>query len=185
MSLIKAKLFNIPTLLLVGIHIIFTVYILIQVNNWLSLILFCTIPVYYSFNNKFTAINFKEVVLDSLSFLIGLSFTLWLQISYNLSPVTASSLTGVFVAFIPQTSFGIKPNYIRNLNHSKLAIYAGSFAGMSDITHISSIENLLFISLFGGIIYSILRNSFIGLGGKLGSIGFAAIFIHLIINGMT
>lgn len=179
----KEKPIQFPTFLLLGIHILFAIFIVGKTNIGQSLWLILISPVYFIFNNKLDRFQLKDLSFDILSFLIGLSLTLWLQVNYNLSSVTSAAAIGVFVAFIPQTSFGIKPNVIKNFNHSKLAVYTGAFAGMTTLPHIGSIQNLLWISIFGGSLYYLLRNSFVGLGGKLGSIGFASIIIHLLLNG--
>lgn len=60
-------------------------------------------------------------------------------------------------------------------HHPQAAIYAGAFAGMCSAEFIASWQELAFVSLLGATFYTLTRNLFEGVGGRLGAIAFAAV----------
>jgi hypothetical protein len=170
----------IPLLLLGTIHILFLYYIVSPSLGWYSFTGLIPFLAYKILPIQIRKLNFVEIGIDILTFGLGLLFTIWITIKYDTSPVFSAALTGTISSFIPNTTFGIKPKFIQNLSHAKLAIYAGSFAGMTGFHHYISLPSILTIAITGGLIYNLLRSSFIGLGGKLGSIGFGAVILYLI-----
>lgn len=184
MKRLEQSLKYIPTIALIIIHLLFAIFIIAPLNLTMAFSFIGLLPTYFFFSNKLDKIAFTDLSIDLIAFFIGVSFTLWLQISYELSNTFSAATTGVVVAFIPPTILGTKTIAIRNFNQAKLSAYSGAFAGMTSLTNIDAISNLILISIIGGSIHYLFRNSFIGLGGKLGSIGFASIILHLIINGL-
>lgn len=168
----------IPLLVLGSIHILFLLYILTPAIGWLSVLGLIPIIGYKHLPIKINKLNISEIGLDVFSFSLGILFTIWIIIKFDTSPVFASALIGSLASFIPNTVLGIKTKLIQNISHAKLAIYAGSFAGMTGLKYFPDILSLIITAIIGGIIYNLLRNSFTGLGGKLGSIGFGAIILY-------
>ena len=168
----------IPALLLGSIHILFLWSILIPAIGWFSVLGLIPILGYKHLPIKINQLNIPEMSLDVFSFSLGILFTIWIIIKFDTSPVFASALIGSIASFIPNTVLGIKTKLIQNISHAKLAIYAGSFAGMTGLKYFPDILSLIITAIIGGVIYNLLRNSFTGLGGKLGSIGFGAIILY-------
>ena len=168
----------IPAFLLGSIHILFLWSILIPAIGWFSVLGLIPILGYKHLPIKINQLNIPEMSLDVFSFSLGILFTIWIIIKFDTSPVFASALIGSIASFIPNTVLGIKTKLIQNISHAKLAIYAGSFAGMTGLKYFPDILSLITTAIIGGIIYNLLRNSFTGLGGKLGSIGFGAIILY-------
>ena len=167
-----------PLLLLGSIHILFLWSILTPAIGWFSVLGLIPILGYKHLPIKNNQLNISEISLDVFSFSLGILFTIWIIIKFETSPVFASALIGSLASFIPNTVLGIKTKLIQNISHAKLAIYAGSFAGMTGLYYFPDILSLVMTAIIGGVIYNFLRNSFTGLGGKLGSIGFGAVILY-------
>lgn len=83
-------------------------------------------------------------------------------------PVVVSAATmGLVGSFVPTTT--------QFQHHPQAAMYAGAFAGMCSSDVINSPYELVVISLIGAAIYTLLKNHFIGIGGKLGAIAFVSV----------
>lgn len=167
-----------PLLLLGSIHILFLWSILTPAIGWFSVLGLIPILGYKHLPIKNNQLNISEISLDVFSFSLGILFTIWIIIKFETSPVFASALIGSLASFIPNTVLGIKTKLTQNISHAKLAIYAGSFAGMTGLYYFPDILSLVMTAIIGGVIYNFLRNSFTGLGGKLGSIGFGAVILY-------
>ena len=170
----------IPLLVLASIHILFLWWILIPAIGWFSILGLIPIIGYKNLPIKINKLNISEISLDIFSFGIGIFSTIWIIIKFDTSPVFSSALIGSLVSFIPNSVLGIKTKLIQNISHTKLTIYAGSFTGMTGLQYFPNILSLVITAIIGGVIYNLLRNSFFGLGGKLGSIGFGAIILYLL-----
>tara|TARA_B110000211_G_C14045465_1_gene538709 strand:+ start:1232 stop:1780 length:549 start_codon:yes stop_codon:yes gene_type:complete len=173
------RLSIIPLLALGTIHILFLWMIVVPAIGWFSILGLLPLLAYKSLPLKANHLSIPEIGLDILSFTIGILFTMWIIMKFETSSVFASALIGTLVSFIPNTVLGIKPKLIQNISHAKLALYAGSFTGMTGFHHFPNLLSLFIVGITGGVLYNILRNSFTGLGGKLGSIGFGAIILYI------
>lgn len=178
----KTKDRLISWLILAAIHLCFVIFIAYPAFGFNSFLGLIPIVFLKYLPIEKIKINYKELSIDIVVFTLSILFTLWIQIHFGKSPVFASSLIGVFISFIPQNTFGIKPFAIKNLNQAKLAAYSGTFAGMTAIEHINNIQGLLIIGILGGSMFSILRNSFNGIGGKLGSIAFGSAIFYILLS---
>lgn len=100
-------------------------------------------------------------------FIIGSLGTYIIKERYKLSLVVASSLLGL--------TFGlILPNAFSNGASLAVALFCGTFIGMSTTSKLSSRISVSIASLIGTIIYLYTSPYFAGLGGKLGLIAFGA-----------
>lgn len=164
------------------IHVLFIYLIAYPAVGYISLLGLIPIVGYKFLPIKPVKIDFTAILMNSISFGLGMILTIWLILQHEFTPVFSASLTGVIASLIPNTVLGINPNFIQKISHAKIVMYAGTFAGMTNLEHFSSITAVLYISILGGLIYTLLQNSFSGLGGKLGSIAFGATIIHLSIQ---
>lgn len=69
--------------------------------------------------------------------------------------------------------------------HPQAAIYTGAFAGMCSSDVIQNVYELIAVSVVGALIYTLLRNKFVGVGGKLGAIAFTAVASVVLVKGVS
>lgn len=104
--------------------------------------------------------------------LVGAIATYWLHAHLGWSTVLASATVGLIISFLP--------NFNKNselLAAAPTAVYCGSFVGMS---HNTDTPNYIFIcvaNMFTGLLLIGLKDSFLGFGGKLGSVAFAGVVL--------
>lgn len=104
--------------------------------------------------------------------LIGAVGTYFLSINLSLGAVIASGVCGTLGSFLPLIN---KKSEI--LKTAPVALYCGSFVGMSSPL---IAKNIIFVALAGliaGLIYIFSKNVMNGFGGKLGTIAFGAVFV--------
>jgi hypothetical protein len=176
----KKQISLIPFITLGTVHILFLWMIAFPAIGWFSILSIAPMLGYGLLPIKVNKLSIPEIGLDILSFSLGILFTIWIIVKFSTSSVFAAALIGTLVSFIPNTVLGIKPKLIHNVSHAKFAIYAGSFAGMTAFHYFPNLLSLGIVAITGGLLYNLLRNSFTGLGGKLGSIGFGAIILYIV-----
>jgi len=115
----------------------------------------------------------EEGAILILSGLIGAVLTFIISINLGLGAVIGSAFVGLVASiFFPFSS---------KLKNIGIVVYCGSFVGMSTVIVLPSI---LLVALAGGIagfIFYILKHTYIGVGGKLGSIALVAVSITAVI----
>lgn len=100
-------------------------------------------------------------------FIIGSLGTYFIDTQYKISAVVASALLGL--------TFGlILPNVFDNGQSLAVALFCGTFIGMSTTTKLTSRISVMVASLIGTIIFLYTAPYFAGLGGKLGLIAFGS-----------
>jgi len=100
-------------------------------------------------------------------FIIGSLGTYFINDRYNIGVVTASSLLGL--------TFGlILPNVFFNGSALAVALFCGTFIGMSTTSKLENWASVILASAIGTIIYLYTAPYFAGLGGKLGLIAFGS-----------
>lgn len=100
-------------------------------------------------------------------FIIGSVGTYLINEQYNIGVVVASSLLGL--------TFGlIFPNMLANGQSLAVALFCGTFIGMSTTSKLSTRISVILASVIGTIIYLYTAPYFAGLGGKLGLIAFGS-----------
>jgi hypothetical protein len=102
-----------------------------------------------------------------LSFFFGLYACFALHELLKMPVVVSAALIGLMGSFLPPSN--------QFQNHPQAAIYAGAFAGMCSSDVVNSTSELVIISLIGAALYTLLKNHFIGVGGKLGAIAFVSV----------
>ncbi len=87
--------------------------------------------------------------------------------SYGLSSISASAGLGLFATVLPS---------IQGVDRRRIhaTVYAGTFAGMGSLELYQEPTLLAALVMLGALVYWFARPSFIGIGGKLGTIAFAA-----------
>lgn len=165
----------IPSLLMGIIHFMFLYQVVLPICGAYTII--GVIPLFgYLFSPlKWSAV--KTVwVANILAFYFGLIFTIWLRTAFAISSVTAAAMIGFAGTLIPfKRIFGDSKYDLPKL--FPLAVYAGTFAGMSDLSVFDGLLGVMIVGALGGIIFNVLTKSFNGVGGKLGSIGFGSVVI--------
>lgn len=100
-------------------------------------------------------------------FIIGSIGTYLINEQYNIGVVTASGLLGLTFALI-------LPNIFSNGHSLAVALFCGTFIGMSTTSKLSTRVSVMVASLIGTIIFLYTAPYFAGLGGKLGLIAFGS-----------
>jgi hypothetical protein len=101
----------------------------------------------------------KKLLYDFVWTFLGAYFTYALSLSMNMNVVIASALIGILGHFF--------------IKKHEIAIYCGSFAGMTSVFLLSPIQ-MVFLSFLCATLYIFSTQLFKGLGGKLGTIAFAS-----------
>ncbi len=112
-----------------------------------------------------------------VTFFAGVSGCFMLHQEFSLPVVVSAALVGLLGSFIPYTE--------QFHRHPQASMYCGAFAGMCSQNIIESPIELLTVSVIGALIYTLLRNMFVGIGGKLGAIAFTAVGSVLLAKGIV
>lgn len=155
------------------IHLFFFVHLYHQSNN-LWFLSGCLILPFYNFL-PFEKANFplKALLLNCFVFSLTFYFTQFFQLYVN--AVEAVIFTTGFFIVIAQV---VLPKWKKYEN----VVYAACFSGMVDPSWIKHYPLSILTCLIGGFLYTCFKNSLLGKGGKLGSIGFASLIIWTIIE---
>ena len=116
-------------------------------------------------------------ILKFVAFFGGCIACYLLQVSYGLSPVMSSAITGLLGSFLH-----VPKIYEKKGLHA--AIYSGSFAGMCSLEMLQHPGHVVLISFIGTGIYLMMKPRFPGFGGKLGTVSFIASFIFLMVKSV-
>ena len=109
---------------------------------------------------------------------LGAVFTFVISLKLKTGPVIAAALVGTLASFIP--------NFFRSRNSEIIkelpaAVYCGAFVGMTSTSIGASYLQILLAGFAAGSLYVLSSNTFVGVGGKLGTIAFGGVvFIFLI-----
>lgn len=106
--------------------------------------------------NKYTYWGF-----DVLFFALGCICCYFLRLELDFSPILSSAIVGLAGSLIYYKYQDIQ-----------MAIYAGTFAGMSSMLLVTGLLEMLILGIIGGSVLSLSRGLGQGLGGKLGASAF-------------
>lgn len=162
----------IPPSLFGIIHITFLIGVVFFNWGWIALVGLLPILGYSVFEFKKADLNISQLILTIFIFALGFIVTQLITNLTGVSNVFSSALVGLIASFLRW----------KKVKDLPAIIYSGSFAGMVSFSHVQEIWVLSSVCLLGGVLFFLLRDSFNGLGGKLGSIGFGALLIPIIIN---
>ncbi len=163
---------TIPIILFGGIHLMFLLVIVSNAFGFLYGLGFVPLFAYIFFKYAPIRFNLKEYLFTVMSFGVGYVLTTQAVDVFSVTPVYASALVGAVFSFFRFKGFPL---------FSAVA-YSGSFAGMVADFHIEEIYIECLIIILGGNLFYFLKDNFNGLGGKLGSIGFGAMLLPVIIG---
>lgn len=120
-----------------------------------------------TFSNTMTSSAITVQYDVFIAFIIGSLGTYFINEKYKIGVVAASSLLGL--------TFGlILPNVFTNGGSLAVALFCGTFIGMSTTSKLSTRISVIIASVIGTIIYLYTAPYFAGLGGKLGLIAFGS-----------
>ncbi len=101
--------------------------------------------------------SLRNHVFDGLYVVMGAIMTYALSLLFGIHAVTASALVGLLAHVF--------------LKRHEVAIYCGSFAGMTSVMLIRPLEFVL-VAVLAGLVFVLLKPVYQGFGGKLGTIAF-------------
>ncbi len=104
--------------------------------------------------------------------------TYFLNVEFNTGVVIASALVGTIASFIP---FSKKIYNHEIIDEIPKAIYCGSFIGMTAPLIAQGYSFIFGAGIVGGILYVLSKNTFIGVGGKLGTVAFGGVVLTFLI----
>jgi len=163
-----------PILTLGFFHLLFLSVIVLPHFGWWTL--FGLVPFFAYSKLEYTRVDWdiKSLIKTFIAFTLGIYITILIRLTLDVSSVFASAFLGTVVGIIPEKGSRIA----RLIKYEKLTLYAGSFAGMASLNKFSFPNEIWLCGIIGGISFYILRNNFLGLGGKLGSIGFGSLSVY-------
>ena len=126
------------------------------------------LPFYLLLDWKKVQLNFGDFGIHFVWMTYGFYGTFLLQ--YFFSPMLSAPLVALLFAFSPFLSHSYRNRY-------SPIVYAGCFAGMAVNQYLPQLVMGLLVTLPGTLIYLVSRDSLEGIGGKLGTIGFAALIL--------
>lgn len=113
-----------------------------------------------------------EIYIIIVAIIAGLS-TYIISCILNKGPVLASAV----VTLISGLFFSI---FFKEIGGLLAGVGAcASYAGMIESKRVGSILNMAFVSILTGIIFIIVNSAYVGIGGRLGTIGAVACFVWL------
>lgn len=160
----------IPIILFLSIHLMFFLNIFSPPHVMGYGIGLIPLLGYLFFKYRSVKFTLKEYFFVLLSFGIGFVLTFEAIRFFSVTPVYASALVGMVFSFFSFERYPLFP----------AIVYSGTFAGMVADYHVESFFVACSIILLGGSLFYFLKENFVGLGGKLGSIGFGAMLLPVI-----
>lgn len=118
-------------------------------------------------NDTMSAANVSIQYDVFIVFIIGSLGTYFINKQYKIGAVVASSLLGL-------TAGLILPNILNNGTSLAVALFCGTFIGMSTTSKLTTTLSVIIASAIGSVIYLYTASYFAGLGGKLGLIAFGS-----------
>jgi hypothetical protein len=162
----------IPIILFGGIHLMFLFGVVFHAYNIFYGLGFLPLLAYFLFKYTPATFNLKEYLFTLLLFGVGYVLTTQTVDFFSVTPVYASALVGMVFSFFR----------LKNFPLFSAVVYSGSFAGMVADFHVEDLYIACLIIIIGGNLFYFLKDNFNGLGGKLGSIGFGAMLLPVIIG---
>lgn len=178
------KTFRIASIAILALLQILFIGALVYDNSYnlttiIFLIIFCVLGLIGILSLSGTRSNnsFSDLLLILFVVLGGIS-AYFLNVEFNTGAVIASALVGTIGSFIPL----FKKIYAHQLlEELPKAIYCGSFIGMTAPIIAQGYSFILGASILGGMLYVLSKNTFLGVGGKLGTVAFGGVVITFFI----
>ncbi|MDI9414174.1 MAG: hypothetical protein QM401_11495 [Bacillota bacterium] len=112
----------------------------------------------------------NELLRSAIISLVGAMLTFVLSTQLNLGAVIASAIVGLVGARV------FKDN-------DQVVMYLGAFVGMSSALRFPTLLPLIVAGLLGGLFFELLDDSWVGVGGRLGTLAAAAVVVVLVVMG--
>ncbi|CAM4248500.1 hypothetical protein [Gillisia hiemivivida] len=103
---------------------------------------------------------------------LGALFTFIINLKFETGPVIAAAFIGTLATLTP-TFFRNKENKI--IKEIPPAVYCGTFVGMTSAGIGAAYWFIILSGFIAGILYVLATNTFVGVGGKLGTIAFGGV----------
>lgn len=109
---------------------------------------------------------------------LGAFLTYIINLKLDTGPVIASAFIGTLGSLIPVIFRNIKNRIVKEIPP---AIYCGTFVGMTSASIGATHWFIILSGFIAGILYVLSTNTFVGVGGKLGTIAFGGVaFVFLL-----
>lgn len=115
--------------------------------------------------------------------ILGALSTFLINVKLETGPVVAAALIGTLASFTPAILRNKSKKIIKEIPS---AIYSGTFIGMTSVSIGASYWFIILSGFIAGLLYVLATNTFVGVGGKLGTIAFggvAVVFLLTLIIG--
>lgn len=121
--------------------------------------------------------TFEHFLTVAFVFFGGAIVTYILHTSFGFSTVLAASTVGLTISFVPNV---IKNNAV--VNTVPTAVYCGAFVGMTNASVAPDYVFIALASVFTGLLLVGSKDSFHGVGGKLGTLAFGGVVLAFLIT---
>jgi hypothetical protein len=142
----------------------------------MAMFLLLTIGLLLAFTHRRKSLHLpgtdRESLASALAVPLGTMACFMLQTQFSCGPVLAASTVGLAGSFIPGLFPGL--HYWKAIPS---AVYCGAFVGMSSDKVLDSGFMFLAAGCLAGLAFWVSRNLFQGVGGKLGTLAFAAVVL--------
>lgn len=115
--------------------------------------------------------------------ILGALSTFMINLKLETGPVVAAAFIGTIASFTPTVFRNKSKKIIKDIPS---AIYSGTFVGMTSVSISASYWFIIISGFIAGLLFVLATNTFVGVGGKLGTIAFggvAVVFILTLIIG--
>lgn len=164
-------------ILFASMHLIFVLHLYHEsceaTPNHFLLLALLLIPFYFTLPFDNPKINIIGYIKNTMAFSIGFIGTVYLQNYFN-AIVASALLATIFVLLSEIKTF--------NLTSYQAAMYTGTFGGMVSLHWIPNNLGIAVSCVLGGLLFSLLNNSLLGFGGKMGSIGFGSVIVWILMQ---
>jgi hypothetical protein len=175
--MIKKHVKKLSFLLIILCHFGFLVTILYEKQNNYFISAFVIISlILLRFTYKKTSLrsgnhSFEHVLTIAFVF-FGAIITYILCTSFGIGTVLSAGLVGLVVSFIPD--FFKRNGFIKSM---PTAVYCGTFVGMTNVNIATDYIFISLASIITGLLLVATKDSFQGVGGKLGSVAFGGVVL--------
>jgi hypothetical protein len=113
--------------------------------------------------------DLKNHIHIMLGVIIGGVLTFVLNVEFKLGAAMAAGLVGILGAYLPQ--------FIRlpKAKDYAVPVYCGAFVGMSSTLVLSNIWLVLLASSLAALLFVVVKNVYLGVGGRLGVVAFMGV----------
>ena len=157
-------------------HCYFLLHLFEQSGSTIYFFYLILLPFYFIIPFEFSSLNAKQSLSIITLFLLGSLGTQFIDLWLENKVISSAAVAGVALLFLhPDKN-----------NTQLLSLYAGTFTGMAASHYLaySDIGLHVICAITGGLSFTLFEKSLGGFGGKLGSIGFAALIPVLILHSV-